>query len=86
MDDGVAAGPEVALATASAAARFGVDSGSLSSLFGEAASLGSLSPSAFLAAPGAVPLVADGRVVGGLGVGGADPAVCATVAAAVGAG
>ncbi len=87
MDDGVAAGPDVALATASSAARFGVESGSLSSLYAEAASaLGSLSPAAFLAAPGGVPLVVDGRVVGGLGVGGADPAVCATVAAAVGAG
>jgi uncharacterized protein GlcG (DUF336 family) len=86
MDDGVAAGPDVALATASAAARLGIASSSLRSVFGPAAeALAALSPSAYLAVPGGVPLVVQGRVVGGLGVGGADPEACAAIAAAVAA-
>ncbi|WP_426592400.1 heme-binding protein [Cellulomonas sp. McL0617] len=84
MDDGVAGGVDVALATASAAARFGMASAELSNAFG-AAALGALSPSPFLAAPGGVPLVVAGRVVGGLGVGGADPEVCSDIAAEVAA-
>jgi uncharacterized protein GlcG (DUF336 family) len=86
MDDAVAAGPDVALATASAAARFGVASGSLRTMYGAAAdALGSLSPSAYLAAPGGVPLLVAGIVVGGLGVGGADPELCAVLAASAAA-
>jgi uncharacterized protein GlcG (DUF336 family) len=75
MDDAVAGGVDVALATASAAARFGVPSGGLPD------SYGTLSPSPFLAAPGGVPLVVAGRVVGGIGVGGADQLTCAEIAA-----
>ncbi|WP_456843708.1 GlcG/HbpS family heme-binding protein [Cellulomonas sp. P5_C6] len=86
MDDAVAGGVDVALATASAAARFGRPSGELATDFGPAANvLGTLSPSPFLAAPGGVPLVVDGRVVGALGVGGADPVTCAEIAAEVAA-
>ncbi|MEZ0447535.1 GlcG/HbpS family heme-binding protein [Cellulomonas sp. ICMP 17802] len=82
MDDAVAGGVDVALATASAAARFGVPSAELATSFGAAAAaLGTLSPAPFLAAPGGVPLVIGGRVVGGLGVGGADPQTCADIAA-----
>ncbi|WP_426560629.1 GlcG/HbpS family heme-binding protein [Angustibacter sp. McL0619] len=81
MDDAVAAGVDVALATASAAARFGVPSAELTTLFGASSgTLGSLSPAAFLAAPGGVPLVVSDRVVGGLGVAGADPTACARIA------
>jgi uncharacterized protein GlcG (DUF336 family) len=81
MDDGVAGGVDVALATASAAARFGTRSGELATSYGpSAAALGALSPSPFLAAAGGVPLVVDGRVVGGLGVGGGDPLVCEEIA------
>ncbi len=84
MDDGVAGGVDVALATASAAARFGIPSGDLPEAYGEAAAaLGSLAPSPFLAAPGGVPLVVEGRVVGGLGVGGAAPELCAAIAVEV---
>ena len=81
MDDAVAAGVDVALATAATAARFGCESGEVHARYRHAArSLGALHPSPFLAAPGGVPLVADGRVVGGLGVGGADPQTCAELA------
>jgi uncharacterized protein GlcG (DUF336 family) len=81
MDDGVAGGVDVALATASAAARFGIPSGDLADAYGEAAAdLRSLSPTPFLAAPGGVPVLVEGRVVGGLGVGGAEPEVCAALA------
>ena len=86
MDDGVAGGVDVALATASASARFGVPSGDLLPTYGDAAAtLAALAPSPFLAAPGGVPLVVDARVVGGLGVGGADPGACAEIAAEVAA-
>jgi uncharacterized protein GlcG (DUF336 family) len=81
MDDGVAGGVDVALATASAAARFGIASADLPDAYGDAVgSLASLAPGLFLAAPGGVPLVVEGRVVAGLGVGGADPEVCAALA------
>lgn len=87
MDDAVAAGPDIALATAAAAARHGVASGSLRDLYGPAAeALGGLSPSPFLAVAGGVPIVVGGRVVGGLGVGGADPQACAVLASAVSSG
>jgi uncharacterized protein GlcG (DUF336 family) len=81
MDDGVAGGVDVALATAAAAARFGRPSGDLPSWFGESTGgLGALHPAPFLAAPGGHPVEADGRVVAGLGVGGAAPDVCAELA------
>jgi uncharacterized protein GlcG (DUF336 family) len=84
MDDGVAGGVDIALATASAAARFGIPSGDLPEAYGEAASaLASLAPTPFLAAPGGVPIVVEGRVVGGLGIGGAAPEICAVIAAEV---
>ncbi|WP_082109974.1 GlcG/HbpS family heme-binding protein [Demequina phytophila] len=82
MDDAVAGGVDVARATAAAAARFGMPSADLVPAFGVAAPLlDSLAPPTILAAPGAVPLVVDGRVIGGLGVGGADPGLCAEIAA-----
>jgi uncharacterized protein GlcG (DUF336 family) len=84
MDDGVAAGVDVALATAATAARFGCPSSDLSGRYGGATSLlGGLHPAPFLPAPGGVPLMAGGRVVGGLGVGGAEPSVCAEIAVEV---
>jgi uncharacterized protein GlcG (DUF336 family) len=84
MDDGAAAGVEVALATAATAARFGVASAAVAEQFGPAtAALAALHPAPFLAAPGGVPLVVAGRVVGGLGVGGVPPAVAAEIAVAV---
>jgi uncharacterized protein GlcG (DUF336 family) len=84
MDDGVAGGVDVALATASAAARFGIASVDLADAYGEeVGALASLAPTPFLAAPGGAPIVVEGRVVGGLGVGGGNPEVCAALAAEV---
>lgn len=81
MDDAVGAGVEVALATAGTAARFGCASERVVRWFAEATqSLAALHPSPFLAAPGGQPVLVDGRVVGGLGVGGLEPAVCAELA------
>jgi uncharacterized protein GlcG (DUF336 family) len=79
MDGAVAAGVDVALATAVTAARFGLPSDELP--YGPATgSLAALHPVPFLAAPGGFPLHDDSRVVGGVGVGGADPASCAELA------
>ena len=84
MDDGVAGGVAAALATASAAVRFGIPSGELADAYGQAAAdLRFLAPTPILAAPGGVPIVVEGRVVGGLGVSGADPEVCAALAGEV---
>lgn len=84
MDDAVAAGPELALAVACTAARFGVPSGELDRLYGAATSgLAALSSAPFLAAGGGVPVRVDGRLVGGVGVAGAPPGLCAEIAAEV---
>jgi uncharacterized protein GlcG (DUF336 family) len=84
MDDGVAAGPEVALALAATAARFGLPSAEVRVAYGEASSgLARLSSAPFLSAPGGVPLLVEGRIVGGLGVAGVSPPVCAEIAASV---
>ncbi len=81
QDGAVAASIDIAFATAASAARFGCESAELSARYETAASsLGALHPSPFLAAPGGVPLVLEDRVVGGLGVGGLDPAACAEIA------
>jgi uncharacterized protein GlcG (DUF336 family) len=81
MDHAVAAGVDVALATAATAARFGCASAELVTRYGAATpSLAALHPSPFLSAPGGVPLVVDGHVVGGLGVAGPEPHACAEIA------
>lgn len=81
MDDAVSATVDVAFATAATAARFGCESADLSARYGAATqSLGALHPSPFLAAPGGVPLMSGGSVIGGLGVGGLDPEACAEIA------
>ena len=83
MDGAVAGGVELALATAAAAARFGVPSGSLRQRYGpDADALGVLHPVRVLAVPGGLPALDGDHVVGALGVGGVDPAVCADLAAA----
>jgi uncharacterized protein GlcG (DUF336 family) len=80
MDDAVAGGVDIALATAAASARFGVASEQLASWYGDAVT--HLNPVTVLGVPGGVPLLEGGRVVAGLGVGGADPVLCAALAAA----
>lgn len=81
MDDAPAGGVEVAQATASAAARYGCPSEELLEWYGPAwPHLAALHPARILAAPGGRPVLDGGRVVAGLGVGGADPARCAELA------
>jgi uncharacterized protein GlcG (DUF336 family) len=74
MDDGVVGGVEVALATASTAARHGVASHEAQP------ELAGLHPSPFLAIPGGFPVLRDGVVVGAVGVGGLSVEVCAELA------
>ncbi len=81
MDGAPAAGVEVALGCASTAARFGCASEEVAVRYaGATATLGRLHPAPFLPVPGGLPLIVDGRVVGGLGVGGLSPSVCAELA------
>jgi uncharacterized protein GlcG (DUF336 family) len=77
MGDAAAGGADVALATAAAAARYGVPSEQLAQWY-PAAQLPALPP--ILAAPGGRPVLDGGRVVAGVGVGGVDPAHCAALA------
>jgi uncharacterized protein GlcG (DUF336 family) len=81
MDDAPSGGVEVALATAATAARFGVPSELIGDWY-PAHQLAALHPAPLLAARGGLPVVVNGRVVAGLGVGGADPARCAALARA----
>lgn len=84
MDDGIAAGADLATAVAITASRYGCPSETVTDRFGTAADgLRLLSPDPVLPMPGGVPIAADGRVVGAIGVAGADPAVCARIAASV---
>jgi uncharacterized protein GlcG (DUF336 family) len=84
MDGAPAGGVDVALATAGAAARFGGPSERLAQWYGDAAAqVAALAPAAVLGVPGGLPLLDGGRVVGGLGVGGAAPPLCAELARAV---
>jgi uncharacterized protein GlcG (DUF336 family) len=84
MDDAAAGGVEVAAATAAAAARFGGPSEQLAQWYGPATGqLSTLYPTPVLAVPGGLPVTVDGRVVGGLGVGGVSPSICAEIARAV---
>lgn len=77
-DGGVVAGPDVALATAATAARYGLPSEMVADAYGSAtAALANLNPAPFLAVAGALPVFADGQVIGAVGVGGADPGRCA---------
>ncbi|QGN57450.1 hypothetical protein GKE56_05700 [Nostocoides sp. HKS02] len=78
MDGAAAAGVEVALAVATSSARFGAPSERLATDYGPSlAAVAALHPAPFLALPGGLPLTEEGRLVGGVGVGGADPATCA---------
>jgi uncharacterized protein GlcG (DUF336 family) len=84
MDGAPAAGIDVATATAAAAARFGAPSEQLAQWY-PGSDLAALHPGPVLAVPGGRPLIDDGRVVAGIGVGGADPARCAALALAASA-
>jgi uncharacterized protein GlcG (DUF336 family) len=80
MDDAPAGGVAVAQAVAGAAVLFGCDSGDLAARYGRADAVASLVVPPVLGVPGGLPARQAGRVVAGLGVGGAEPAVCAEIA------
>jgi uncharacterized protein GlcG (DUF336 family) len=77
MDGAPTAGPFVAQAVAAGAATFQMPSGDV------LPELTGVLPYPVAVVPGGLPLVEDDRVVGGLGIGGAAPALCHSIAAAV---
>ena len=82
MDGGPAGAVPVAQAVAGAAALFGCGSGELSARFGPAEALAALVVPPVLGIPGGCPVHDGGRLVAGLGVGGADPELCQDIARA----
>jgi uncharacterized protein GlcG (DUF336 family) len=86
MGGAVGASPVVAEAVAATAATFGIPSEELAALYPTEVEMGRLAaalPYAILPVHGGLPIVEDGTVVGGLGIAGPAPAVCAHLAAAV---
>jgi uncharacterized protein GlcG (DUF336 family) len=77
MDGAPTAGPYVAQAVAVSAATFQLPSGEAQP------ELAALLPIKAAAVPGALPVAEHDRVVAGLGIGGAAPAICHEIAAAV---
>ena len=84
LDGAPSAGVIVAEATAAAAATFQVSSGELAHRFPGALfeQVAATLPYTVVGVDGGLPLERDGDIVGGLGVGGAEPGVCAAIAAA----
>ncbi|HTQ92852.1 MAG TPA: heme-binding protein [Streptosporangiaceae bacterium] len=80
MDGSVAGAVAIAQAVAGTAALFGCPSVDLAARFGPAGDLAAVVVPPVLGIPGGMPAREAGRVVGGLGVGGDDPAVCADIA------
>jgi uncharacterized protein GlcG (DUF336 family) len=80
MDGAPGGGIAIAQAVAGAAALFDCDSGDLGSRFGPPGAVAALVGPPVLGLPGGLPVRAAGRVVAGLGVGGADPSLCAAIA------
>jgi len=80
MDGGPAGAVAVAQAVAGAAALFGCDSGELGSSYGSSDAVAGLVVPPVLGIPGGLPVRAGGRVVAGLGVGGAGPTICEDIA------
>jgi uncharacterized protein GlcG (DUF336 family) len=80
MDGGAAGGVAIAQAVAGAAALFGYDSASLGDRFGATDALAALVVPPVLGVPGGLPVRDGGRVVAGLGVGGAGPSSCEEIA------
>jgi uncharacterized protein GlcG (DUF336 family) len=79
MDGGPAGAPVIAQAVAGAAALFDGASEEVGRRYGDR--LAALVTAPLLGVPGGLPVRHGGRVVGALGVGGADPLVCAEIAA-----
>ena len=80
MDGGPAGGVAVAQAVAGAAALFDCESADLGARFGPADAVAALVVPPVLSLPGGLPVRDAGRVVAGLGVGGAGPSVCEDIA------
>jgi uncharacterized protein GlcG (DUF336 family) len=80
MDGAPAGGVAVAQAVAGAAALFGYDSAGLGDRFGAVDALAALVVPPVLGVPGGLPVRDGGRVVAGLGVGGAGPTICEELA------
>jgi uncharacterized protein GlcG (DUF336 family) len=80
MDGAPAGGVAVAQAVAGAAALFGYDSAGLGARFGAVDALAALVVPPVLGVPGGLPVRDGGRVVAGLGVGGAGPSICEEIA------
>jgi uncharacterized protein GlcG (DUF336 family) len=80
MNGAPAGGVAVAQAVAGAAALFDCDSGDLGSRFGPAGAVAALVVPPVLSVPGGLPVRDAGRVVAGLGVGGASPSACEDIA------
>jgi uncharacterized protein GlcG (DUF336 family) len=80
MDGGPAGGVAVAQAVAGAAALFDCESADLGARFGPADAVAALVVPPVLSVPGGLPVRDAGRVVAGLGVGGAGPSVCEDIA------
>jgi uncharacterized protein GlcG (DUF336 family) len=83
MDGAATSGAFLSLALGATAATFQLASDEVAGLY--AGSLGQLRdtlPFAILTSAGGIPIVEDGAVVGGLGIAGADPAICAEIARA----
>jgi uncharacterized protein GlcG (DUF336 family) len=76
MDGGPAGAVAIAQAVAGAAALFGCDSGDLDARFGKPDAVARLVVPPVLGVPGGLPVRDGGRVVAGLGVGGAGPSIC----------
>jgi len=76
MDGGPAGAVAIAQAVAGAAALFGCDSGDLDARFGKTDAVARLVVAPVLGVPGGLPVRDGGRVVAGLGVGGAGPSLC----------
>jgi uncharacterized protein GlcG (DUF336 family) len=82
MDRGPSAAPAIAQAAAAAAALFDCESGDLGKRFGATEALTALTTHPVLGLPGGLPVRDGGRLVAGLGVGGAEPEVCRDIARA----
>jgi uncharacterized protein GlcG (DUF336 family) len=85
MDGAPAGGVAVAQAVANAAALFDAASDEVALRYGGVGALSALGAAltpAILGVPGGLPVRDGGRVVAGLGVGGADPRLCAELALA----
>jgi uncharacterized protein GlcG (DUF336 family) len=82
MDGAPSAAPAIAQAVAAASALFDCESSDLGKRFGALEAVTTLVVPPVLGLPGGLPVRDDGRLVAGLGVGGAEPEICRDIARA----